>query len=312
MKGQNTIIINGQRYDAATGMKLPAAPRPSAATGANKKVISDFGPARAKGTAHASVHKRPARSATLNRSGVRRPEPSRTATSPAIRKFAPHPVANRQAAPRAAATPAAKTTPKPAARETQTAVAEHPNQTLKKQLIAERIAQAEARKGHERKNARKRGFHLKPKFSSIATVSLALLLLGGYLTYINLPNLSVRVAAAQAGIDASYPEYRPDGYSLNGPIAYAPGKVEMKFTSNGDDKLAYNIEQRASSWDSQAVLDNFVEKKTKEYTTYSERGLTIYTYDGSNAAWVNGGILYTVSGNAPLSSDQILRIASSL
>jgi hypothetical protein len=45
--------------------------------------------------------------------------------------------------------------------------------------------------------------------------------------------------------------------------------------------------------------------------TYSERGLTVYTY-GSKAAWVNGGILYTLNGNAPLNSDQILKIASSM
>ena len=47
------------------------------------------------------------------------------------------------------------------------------------------------------------------------------------------------------------------------------------------------------------------------YTTESINGLTIYTY-GPNAAWVNDGILYTVSGDARLSTDQIERIAISM
>ena len=39
-----------------------------------------------------------------------------------------------------------------------------------------------------------------------------------------MPTLSVRVAASQAGIDASYPSYRPDGYALNGPVTYGDGR----------------------------------------------------------------------------------------
>jgi hypothetical protein len=60
------------------------------------------------------------------------------------------------------------------------------------------------------------------------------------------------------------------------------------------------------------VLDNYVKEKAGDnYITYNERGLTIYTYN-SNAAWVNNGVLYTIDGDAPLSSDQIRRIATSL
>lgn len=48
-----------------------------------------------------------------------------------------------------------------------------------------------------------------------------------------------------------------------------------------------------------------------EVTTTSERGLTIFTYK-NNAIWVNGGILYSISGDASLSGDQIRQIATSL
>ena len=126
-----------------------------------------------------------------------------------------------------------------------------------------------------------------------------------------MPSLSVRVAAAQAGIDASYPEYRPDGYSLRGTVAYKEGEVSMQFGANAGPQ-EFTVTQAKSSYDSVAVLDNHVKPASGEqYTTYNERGLTIYTYD-SNAAWVNGGILYTITGDAPLSGEQIRRIATSL
>ena len=138
----------------------------------------------------------------------------------------------------------------------------------------------------------------------------AIVLIGGYLTYINMPNLSMHVAAANAGVNASFPDYRPDGYRFNGPIAYNNGEVSLKFASTTNN-TGYTINQKNSNWDSQAVLDNYVSKKAKDYLTYSEQGLTIYTFNGE-AAWVNGGVFYTIEGDAPLSSDQVLRIVGSM
>jgi len=146
--------------------------------------------------------------------------------------------------------------------------------------------------------------------ATILMSSLALLLLAGYLTYINLPNISMRVAATRAGIAANYPNYNPDGYHFAGPITYQPGEVNISFKSNTNER-GFSIKQKSSSWDSQAVLDNYVSKQTGTYLTYQERGLTIYSY-GNHAAWVNGGLLYTIDGDAPLSSDQLLHIATSM
>lgn len=238
--------------------------------------------------------------------------------SPMISRFAAHPqFTGKPKLPAAAPVqpkPAAQTAAKTAA-TAKPAAAPPDNSRLKEQLIKERIAEAEARKAHAKEHAKstrvRRLFKRNPRFANIATASLAILLLGGYLTYINLPNLSVRVAAARAGINATYPEYKPDGYSFSGPVAYDAGEVTLAFTSNSNKDQAYRIRERASTWDSQAVLDNLVTKESGTYLTYSERGLTVYTY-GQKAAWVNGGILYTLDGKAPLSSEQILKIASSM
>lgn len=139
----------------------------------------------------------------------------------------------------------------------------------------------------------------------------ALVLFAGYLTYLNVPNLSVRVAAAQAGIDASYPGYQPDGYKLNGPVAFSDGQVRMKFAANTGES-GFTLSQSRSGWDSNALLENYVKEKSDgDYTTSREKGITVYSYKG-NAAWVSGGILYTIDGDAPLSPDQIRKIATSV
>ena len=54
-----------------------------------------------------------------------------------------------------------------------------------------------------------------------------------------------------------------------------------------------------------------IEENSKgRFLTSRDRGITVYTHDG-NAAWVNRGILYTIEGDAGLSSDAIMRIANS-
>jgi hypothetical protein len=188
------------------------------------------------------------------------------------------------------------------------------SRALKEQLIKERLAEVGNNQNAENTSGFSFGKLLntlrKPRAVHITAAALAVLILGGYFAYINMPNLSVRIAASHAGVNASYPEYKPDGYAFNGPVSYAPGEVLLEFASNTNDQ-AYSISQRSSNWDSQAVLDNFVTQKSDSYLTYSEQGLTIYTFD-NQAAWVNKGVLYTIDGNAPLSSGQILQIAASL
>lgn len=352
MRGKNTIIINGQAYDAISG-------RPVAISSTNlernsggvpqrqqrNKVISDFAPAKPmaaprndavakkpaptterRAQAAPAVHRKPQKSQTLLRQATKKPmpvikaEPVAAATaaapsrSPMITKFAPHPVVTpakpatvvqtkqTTSAKAVAAAPIAPAPLKPAARPAQD------SKLLKEQLIKERLDEV-----NQPLKKNKKGFSLlpkKPRTLHVASMCMALVLLGGYLTYINMPNLSVQVASARSGVAASFPEYRPDGYHFSGPIAYSPGEVTLRFKSNTSN-LGYKVLQRASNWDSQAVLDNFVTKESESYLTYSEQGLTIYTYK-NKAAWVNGGVLYTIDGDAPLSSEQVLRIAASL
>ena len=73
------------------------------------------------------------------------------------------------------------------------------------------------------------------------------------------------------------------------------------------------LTEEKSSWDTNALLNNYVRKEYKDdYSVIKEQGLTIYV-SNSNATWVNGGIVYKL--NAPansLTKKQIKSIAVSL
>lgn len=308
---QKTITINGRSYDAHTGMPVQTA------TPVSTEKVS---PKRTPLHDSKSVHTAQQKSQTLNRRIVKKTSPSQTphhiaAKSPTITKFAPKP---HGVIPRVMSDIAPTTHPHVTKAHQAMAAKKHqatpnthatkPSHVIKSEAIKEAIDKTPSKTAGAHKTKRSRRM---PRFMSVASAALALLLLGGYLTYLNMPNLSVRVAAAQAGINASYPDYRPDGYSLHGPVGYSEGEVTMKFAANAGPQ-DYTVTQERSNWDSSAVLDNYVKEKVGEnHGTYTERGLTIYTFDGG-AAWVNGGILYTISGDAPLSSDQVRRIAVSM
>ncbi len=182
-----------------------------------------------------------------------------------------------------------------------------PASVIKQEEIAKVFDKLEEHKKSE-EIARKKIFKKVNVFSII--IGVIFLTIIGYFIYVNIPILSVKVASAQAGIDATFPEYRPDGYSLNGPVSYSDGQVTIAFKSNTNDSK-FVINQSRSSWDSTAVKNQVSKDSNGEFLTTTERGLTIYTY-GGNASWVNGGILYTITGDTSLSGDQIRRIATSL
>jgi hypothetical protein len=153
--------------------------------------------------------------------------------------------------------------------------------------------------------------HLSPRATSMASLAMASLVLGGFITYQNIPNLSVRVAAARAGVRAQLPGYQPAGFSMDRPIAYSPGQITLQYHSRTDER-AFQLTQRNSEWNSETLLENFVATNRRPYQTYQDKGKTIYIYDGSNATWVDSGVWYQIEGSSALNSDQLIRIANSL
>lgn len=152
----------------------------------------------------------------------------------------------------------------------------------------------------------------KSRVGTFATAGLVALLITGYVAYLNIPSISMKVAANRAGFAASMPGYQPSGYSLNGPIAYSPGQVTVNFASNTDDRK-FSLRQQPTTWDSNALLENYVTKQSGDYLTYQDQGLSIYIFNGTSAAWVNGQKMYIIEGdNSQLDTDQILKLATSV
>lgn len=144
--------------------------------------------------------------------------------------------------------------------------------------------------------------------NSLAIVA-AFLVIGGFVSYLNLPKLELRVASVQAGFGASMPSYTPTGYALKDGIKRSGGTVSLSFRS-GDS--SYTVTQQSSNWNSQTLLDNTL-ALNGDHQTVQKNGQTIYVYgDSTNAAWVNGGVRYDITGNAQLSTDDIISIATSL
>ena len=313
------VTINGTVYDKVTG--LPVRSAADATKHTNRGHAKD-------------IHARTQRSQTLSRKHVKR-EPAKVAPHkahievtqqtdaaplPAISKYAPHPVTS----PTTPATTGDVIAPATTHPIVAKAAAHHahpqavkrthkPSDVIKAEATAKALAEAPShhRAPHRDKHATRSRKQRFGRALSFASSGVAVLMIAGYFTYVNMPNLSVRVAAVQAGVDAQYPSYRPSGYSLSGPVAYENGQVRMAFVANGTNQN-FTLSQAKSGWDSSALLENYVEPKAgADYLTTTEGGLTIYSW-GGNAAWVSKGILHTVDGDAPLSPDQIYRMAASL
>ncbi len=157
----------------------------------------------------------------------------------------------------------------------------------------------------------KQHFWKKRSFAISACMAVIAIALLGYLVALNMPDISVRVAAMQTGIEKLYPSYVPSNYRLDGLVKEEAGRVTMNFKR--EDGKKFILMEEKSSWDSAAVLSNYVKKNWgNNYSIAKGQGLTIYI-SGSNAAWVNGGVFYVItSEDGSLSATDLHDIAVSL
>lgn len=322
MEAKKTVTINGRAYDEVTGLPVdrPAktAPRPAAL-----KRASTARPASTTSSGNSAagpVHGSPQRSTTLHRRATKkpglpkRPQPGRhmdIARNGSVKRFAAQPAGATPVAKKAAS---ADIQPKthPLAHKATSKMVKRPVQTLSpKQTKDAAIAHQLAKPSEVKRTQKKRPLTQKTRRTIMSFGVVALILGAGALAYFQLPGISVAIASQQAGVSAAYPGYVPTGYSLAQPVTYSDGEVSLRFTANSGTG-EYTVTQARSNWDSAAVLDNVVRPASGDnYIITQERGLTMYAFDG-NAAWVNGGVLYTIESDAALSGDQIRRIATSL
>lgn len=231
-----------------------------------------------KGSTPKSIHRQPRPSTTLNRKYVRRPS-----TSDIIRS--PH----------------SQSISKPSAYELKDlAIKKALSQTLKNTSTTP--------PDHSSNLSTHFGFkRILLAFSCTAIAIFGLI----YFINLNIPDLSLRVAAMQSGIEATYPSFIPRGFNLDN-INSENGKITLSFF-NPTSNTNFSLSEEKTSWDSNTLLKNFVQSNyEKDYITIREQGLTLYI-DNTKATWVNGGILYKITiSSGSLTKKQIRMLAVSL
>lgn len=186
---------------------------------------------------------------------------------------------------------------------------------MKAEKKAARTTKADKKAKKLAKKAEKESRHFKKRKTgriilAFATSTACVLALAA-LVKVNLPNISVKVAAIQTGVEASYPSYVPRDFSLTGVYTNDQNSVIIEFSGPNGQK--FTLAEDKSSWDSNALLTNYVKGAYgSNYDTIREGGITVYI-SYNNAAWVNNGIFYRItSSTANLSKKQIKNIATSL
>lgn len=171
-------------------------------------------------------------------------------------------------------------------------------------------------KSLEKADAHKIKYPKKSRFTrgttkklNLITLALAVVLLTGFVAYQNAGNIAIRIAARKTGFAVTIPGYTPAGFRINSQNA-EPGKIVLGYKSNSDSR-SYNITQSVSSWNSEALEANFLETKTYQ-TTQNSKGRQIYTYNDTNATWVDHGIWFNLESNTHLGSDQLYQLINSI
>jgi len=248
------------------------------------------------------IHRRAQISTTLNRKYVTRPVSDIMVKKPVQLQPTGQPIAHQPVAHQPVAQHQPIVQSQPSAKE------------LKDQAIKKALAQTIQTSKKEEKKAKKKSkkLHFGAGRFILAMLCAATAVFAiVYFVNLNTPDFSLRVAAMQTGIDAKYPTYVPRDFSLS-DITSEEGKITLNFR-NASTENAFTLIEEDSSWDTNALLTNFVkEEYGEDYSTIREQGLTIYL-NNSNACWVNGGVVYKLKvTSGSLTKKQIKSIAVSL
>jgi len=152
---------------------------------------------------------------------------------------------------------------------------------------------------------------ISPRALTVSVSLLTIVFVGSFVVYQNIPGIAVKVAASRAGVPASMPSYAPTGFAFAGPVQYKSGQITIGYHSTTDDR-SYQLYQQKTTWDSATLANVGLAAEGTGFNTYMVKGQAIYVYNGTSATWVNNGVRYTIEGDSNLSTDQLLRIASSI
>lgn len=184
---------------------------------------------------------------------------------------------------------------------------QQPKKQTANDIFEAALAHANSHQEPLQQNKGKRAVRKRRAVSAIAGLATFLVIIG-FVTYLNKPAIELRFASIQAGFHASMPDYKSTGYALEGGVKGEDGKVEMTFRSGAN---SYKVTQVASDWNSATLLDQNTDQRGTPTRTIQSQGRIIYIYN-KDASWVDSGVRYEIQGNADLSTDDIVTLATSM
>ena len=311
MKEEDIVKINGRNYSIKSGNPINENRSISSVKTSRQAVKSN------------SIHSSIKKSQTLMRKSVTKPANTKSriartmdiAKSARVSRFAPNPIIKK---PLQQLSSSSQTTSNPILHKVNKSMEmiknSQPARTLaeiKEEAISKTIVNSKPTLSKKKKSSKIKKITSNRYLLTLFIIGFVAISI--YVSYQYIPAVSIRIAASQAGIDATYPTYTPDDYGVYGPAISQDKKVLIKYKQKNGDKM-YTISQSYSNWDSSALYENLVKTwSDKSPNTTRVNGLTVYsTSNYENVAWVNRGILFTIIGNADLDSRKIERIVSSM
>jgi len=345
-------MLNGKRYDAATGEQLSentpkvesSNPKPTTArqTGSTNRTVDGFVRKRSTKLNSQPVRK-PEKSKTLMRGAVKKPAKTtisgkkQLAKAPVITKASAHTDPSREirasqtkrsrliskfgeisSKARSAPAPVAKTSEKVSSQATKATKIDNASSsdTRPAGRFQKALDSANSHKQAKAKRPTRRAKVAKKLRISPALLNVSLVLVTVLVLggYFAFNNVP-NLAMRVAATRAGISANLPD-YQPAGFSVKGPIKYQpgqiVISFGSKNDQRSYSVSIKKSEWNSETLLDNHVATNNRSYQTFQDKGKTIYIYDGDSASWVDNGTWYEISGNSALNSDQLIRIASSL
>lgn len=170
---------------------------------------------------------------------------------------------------------------------------------------ASNFVDTQSSKLHFKKKARR---HV----ASMSAGVLALVILGSFLAYQNVPGVQLKIASIRAGVQTGMPNFQAAGFAFNHVIKHKSNQLTIGFSGHGAN---YQLVQQPTNWSSNEMIQNISSTDasgTPNYTTIDTKGPTVYRLANNSATWVSDGKWYQVNGTGSLSDYQLKNLVSNI
>jgi hypothetical protein len=163
-------------------------------------------------------------------------------------------------------------------------------------------------RSHEQPPVKPKARHHTSRTLTILAVFVAIMAGGGWLAIVKMPDINIELASLHADFSAKLPSFTPAGFAPSNHMQATYDNVTVTYQSTPPGE-SYIITEQVSNWDNQ-TLQNYINSTGLSSQSLQNLGNTFYKY-GNHFAWVNGGVWYQITNHASLTSQQLLKIASS-